>query len=247
MYIKRKRKEDNFTRLPNEMLRDDRISWKARGLLSYMLSMPDDWVFYDEELIKHSKKDGTTSLKSAIKELKEFGYFKREALRDEKGKMIKWVTYVDDNPIQFTENPPTGKPTNCETHSVDNQQLLTTNSLLTNKDTNIISVDKSTDANLVIEHYKKLKNLPQPRKITTDRIKSINARINDFGLDEVLKLLTKFNESKFVEMSKGKPFLTIDWIFSPKYFTRMSENKYFWEENKKVEIEDAFDWGRDLQ
>ena len=134
-FIRRKTKSDNFTILPNAMLQDDRLSWKARGLLSYMLSKPNDWVFYDSELVNHSKKDGMTSLRSAIKELKEFGYFKKEAIRDELGRVKQWVTYVDDEPIQNTENPQSGQPTFSENHNVDNQKLLSTD-LLPSKNNN---------------------------------------------------------------------------------------------------------------
>jgi len=122
------------------MLRDERLSWKARGLLAYMLSMPDDWVFYESELVKHSAKDGITSLRSAMKELKHVGYVSKEALKGEDGKIMKWVTYVDEEPIHNTENLQSGKPTIKENHNVDNDTLLisinTNTDIINNNNTN---------------------------------------------------------------------------------------------------------------
>ncbi len=95
-------------------LQDKRLSWKAKGLHAYMLSMPNDWKFYDIELEKHAK-DGKDSLKTAIKELKDFGYMKRERKQNEKGK-IEWETLVFEQP--YTEKP------SMENPLMENPQLL---------------------------------------------------------------------------------------------------------------------------
>jgi uncharacterized phage protein (TIGR02220 family) len=108
------------------VLNDDRLSWKAKGLHAYMLSMPDDWVFYNEELAKHSS-DGIAVIKSSIKELKQNGYLVRKPMKDEKGKILSWETHVFECPeVDF---PPTGQPTDRETHLVENQPLLSNDSL----------------------------------------------------------------------------------------------------------------------
>jgi hypothetical protein len=48
------------------------MSWKARGILIYMLSLPDDWEVHLSEIAKHSEKDGRDSFASGIKELEVF-------------------------------------------------------------------------------------------------------------------------------------------------------------------------------
>ena len=53
MAIKRVKKEMNYTIINNTGLKDKSLSLKAKGLLAYMLSLPDDWIFYETELIKH--------------------------------------------------------------------------------------------------------------------------------------------------------------------------------------------------
>ncbi len=80
-------------------LHDDRLSWKAKGLLAYMLSMPNDWTFYNDELMKHSP-DGSSTFKAAMNELKEYGYVVRRKMKDKKGKFIGWETVVYEQPIE---------------------------------------------------------------------------------------------------------------------------------------------------
>ena len=86
-------KDKNYTTINNTGLKDKRLSWKAKGILAYILTLPDDWVFYREELSKHAK-DGLDSLRAGMKELKEYGYLKRFPVRDDNNKIIKWETII---------------------------------------------------------------------------------------------------------------------------------------------------------
>ncbi|XKK18141.1 DnaD domain protein [Bacillus sp. A17A.1] len=130
-------KSKNYTTINNTGLRDERLSWKAKGILAYILSLPDDWVFYMEEIATHAK-DKISSLYSGMKELKKYGYVKRFPIKDEKGKIIKWETIVYEVPQE--ENPHVEIPQMDIPH-IENQTLLSTNNLLsTNKqNTNIQS------------------------------------------------------------------------------------------------------------
>lgn len=64
-----------FTQIKNQALRDEELSWKARGILAYLTSLSSDWVVYKSEIMKHSidKKD---SFYSGWNELKQAGYIK---------------------------------------------------------------------------------------------------------------------------------------------------------------------------
>ncbi|MGE8057324.1 helix-turn-helix domain-containing protein, partial [Bacillus mycoides] len=90
-------KDKNYTTINNTGLRDERLTWKAKGILAYILSLPDDWVFYMEEVATHSK-DKLDSLKSGIKELKEHGYVKRYPVKNEKGKIARWEMIIYEVP-----------------------------------------------------------------------------------------------------------------------------------------------------
>lgn len=81
-----KDKNNPYVMINKSSLQDERLSWKAKGLLVYLLSLPDDWKIYETELINHAK-DGRDGTRSAIKELIDAGYITRERTRDEKGRL----------------------------------------------------------------------------------------------------------------------------------------------------------------
>ena len=64
---------------------DNRLSFKAKGILTYLLGKPDDWQVYQTEIEKHAS-DGKASVDSGIKELIEYGYMDRKQRRDDKGR-----------------------------------------------------------------------------------------------------------------------------------------------------------------
>ena len=103
--IKRKRAGDNFTILSNEFLRDENLSLKAKGLLAYILSLPDDWKIYFEEVANHHK-DSAKAARIAWKELEEQGYAKTTRVVDPENKQVKqWKKEVSD-----FKNPDYQKP-----------------------------------------------------------------------------------------------------------------------------------------
>lgn len=127
-------KDKNYTTINNTGLRDERLTWKAKGILAYILSLPDDWVFYMEEVATHSK-DKLDSLKSGIKELKEHGYVKRYPVKNEKGKITRWEMIIYEVPqgeYPLVENPQMEKPL-VDKPLVENPLLLSTKELSTNK------------------------------------------------------------------------------------------------------------------
>ena len=109
MGIFRVKKDRNnpYVMLNKHFLHDDNLSWKAKGILAYLLSKPDDWQIYEAEIIKHSK-DGRESVRSGIKELINNGYIKRTAIRGEKGRFCGYNYDVYEIPnVVLTE---VGKP-----------------------------------------------------------------------------------------------------------------------------------------
>ena len=84
MFRVSKDKDNPYVMINKEFLNDINLSLKAKGLLTYLLSLPDDWQIYESELVQHHK-DGRDSLKSAIKELMNNHYIKRSRIRDNEG------------------------------------------------------------------------------------------------------------------------------------------------------------------
>lgn len=101
MSIIRADKNKNYTVMSNYHLRDDRLTLKAKGLLSVILSLPDDWEYSVEGLISICR-ESETAVKSAMKELKNCGYMQIHKERNKMG-LFEYV-YV------FKENPEGGFP-----------------------------------------------------------------------------------------------------------------------------------------
>ena len=130
----REKKERDYTVINNTILKDTRISWKAKGLFCYLLSLPEDWNICMNDL-QNRAKDGIDGLKSAVKELKEYGYLIQKRNKDEKGRFLKTVYIIVENPQ--VENPQVENP-QVENPQVENPQLLNTNIQNTNlKNTDI--------------------------------------------------------------------------------------------------------------
>ena len=92
MAVFRIEKTQNYTVMSNHHLRNMDLSLKSKGLLSMMLSLPEDWNYTTRGLAKICK-EGTDSISSALKELERAGYIVRNRLRDSKGKIVD-VEYV---------------------------------------------------------------------------------------------------------------------------------------------------------
>lgn len=74
----------DFTVLPNNLLRDNTLSWGATGLLAYLMHLPDNFQLYLSYLSKQ-KRDGRDATRARIKELEVVGYLKIYRERDGRG------------------------------------------------------------------------------------------------------------------------------------------------------------------
>lgn len=105
-------KTANYTVMSNTHLKDRRLSFKAKGLLSVILSLPPDWDYTVTGLAVIAA-DGVDSVKTAVKELEKYGYIVRKQLRDELGRMARNEYRVyespDDNPDFVSEEQKTAE------------------------------------------------------------------------------------------------------------------------------------------
>lgn len=74
------KKENPYVIIDKTGVSDTRLSWKARGLLCYLLSKPDGWKLNVEHLANHGP-DGERATRSGLKELERFGYLPAEPIR----------------------------------------------------------------------------------------------------------------------------------------------------------------------
>lgn len=94
MTVFRIEKTRDYTVMSNHHLKDRTLTLKSKGLLSMMLSLPDEWNYTTRGLAAICR-EGVDSIGAALKELETHGYIRRTQLRDEKGKITD-VQYVMD-------------------------------------------------------------------------------------------------------------------------------------------------------
>tara|TARA_R100000654_G_scaffold14456_1_gene31116 strand:- start:15604 stop:16245 length:642 start_codon:yes stop_codon:yes gene_type:complete len=139
------KKKTDYTVISNVFLRDERLSLKSKGLLAYVLSLPNDWVLYVSELANHHK-DGISAIYSAFKELTELGYVRRKRERIE-GKLGGIDYIISETPILENLNV---ENLNQENLNKENQQLLNTN----NNKVNTIQSNYILEWNRIAEEIK---------------------------------------------------------------------------------------------
>lgn len=100
-------------------LNDENLSWKAKGLLAYLLSKPDDWQIYVKDLIKRST-DGRDSVVSGLKELEDNGYLSRQQIRGGNGKFGQMEYIVYEQPLTVNGISVSGKTVNGKPASTNN-------------------------------------------------------------------------------------------------------------------------------
>lgn len=88
-------KRDNpYVMLDKEFLSNDNLSWKAKGLLAYLLSKPDNWRIAEADLVRRSQ-DGRDAVRAGLRELETNGYLIRHRVREPGGKFahVEFVVY----------------------------------------------------------------------------------------------------------------------------------------------------------
>ena len=97
--------------MSNHHLRNKELTLKAKGLLSQMLSLPENWD-YTLAGLSHINKESIDAIRTAVLELEKAGYIERAQGRDEKGKMTAITYTIYEQPQSpVLENPTSNKPT----------------------------------------------------------------------------------------------------------------------------------------
>lgn len=120
-------KTRDYTVMSNHHLRNKALSLKSKGLLSMMLSLPEDWNYTTRGLSKICK-EGTDSIGSALKELEQAGYIVRNRLRDSKGKITDVEYFIYETPHNrgpdtSDKSPPYTVDPDTENPDMDNPGL----------------------------------------------------------------------------------------------------------------------------
>lgn len=101
--IRRIKKERAFAQISNELINNNQLSYKALGILTYILSKPDDWEVYNSDLIREGI-DGKESIRTGLLELKEKKYIQRYRVFNKRtGSVHHWETLVSETPFADEE------------------------------------------------------------------------------------------------------------------------------------------------
>lgn len=132
MAILRNETQKQYTNVDSRIFRDMNLKIKDRGLLTTLLSLPDNWEFSVMGLSK-ILPDGYNTIQNSLNRLETFGYLKRKKLKDERGRFydVEWQVY--ETPIQITEkvvfpyseNPQSDCPSTVTPHTGKQRQSIT--------------------------------------------------------------------------------------------------------------------------
>jgi len=225
--IRVKRKRNPYVQIDKTPLLDKQLSWKARGLMAFLMTKPDDWSVYVADLVKQSDRDGKESVQSGLKELQQVGYVLKLRSKGENGRFDGWETIVfetledrkaweDANPSYSpktgkpvvgetpkAEKPTTGKPYDGKTengkpsHLVINEDQLINDSLVINEETKEPSHFSLSDA-----------SLPEPEVAETLTTRPVNqedsSAPSNTGLETKSSAAANFSEKEKVELTHAQ-------------------------------------------
>ena len=101
MAVFRIEKTRDYTVMANHHLKNRNLSLKAKGLLSVMLSLPDNWD-YTLKGLSLINREGIDAIREAVRELERAGYILRSRSRDEQGR-LRGTEYVIYERPQFLQ------------------------------------------------------------------------------------------------------------------------------------------------
>ncbi|MBF0230480.1 MAG: hypothetical protein HQK63_13000 [Desulfamplus sp.] len=204
--IIRTEKTGNFSIVSNSPFTSNQLSWKAKGILIYLLTKPNDWNLIINDLVNHSK-DGKTSTLSGIDELIQAGYIVKQEQKIIDGKFSKVVYTVSENPL------------------TENQPLLNTNII----NTNIINTNRENTEYYNIADFGSNSNITDScESVESEKDNQLHLKNNNKKLDTVE---TPFIQENFNQVESVKTAGAVYITRKGKKLTgkRLDSFNEFWE------------------
>lgn len=232
-----------FTITNNQLIRDDRLSWKARGIFTYLWSMSDGWDFRVNEVSGHAK-DGRDSLRAGLKELEEYGYLKRHYKQNNGGKLDGYEWILNDSPatgksaensIESNDIPATGKPGDRDNRQPENPPLSNNNLRSINvssnkgKESSIRTPYPLTGGDVLTSKTKEIISYLNQQAGTSYRASSkatqrfVHARLNEnYTVDDCKKVID-IKVASWKDDPKMRKYLRPQTLFSNKFEGYLNE------------------------
>lgn len=234
MAVIRVNKTKNYTVMSNFHLKDKRLSLKAKGLLSIMLSLSDEWSYSVAGLVAICIEN-ETAINSTLKELKNCGYLvvtKKMPNETESGRIeYEYNIYEQPLEIQQTEKQDIVKQgvenLGVENQGAENQGQLNTKVVNTEKlntDDKLPKIDYlrvTTMYNTICKSYPHLKSLSDARK------KAIKARLNTYTYEDFKTLFEKAEASDFLKGKNDRNWsANFDWLTKDANMAKVLDGNY---------------------
>ena len=192
MAVYRVNKNRSYTVMANYHLRDKKLSLKAVGLLSKMLSFNDGWQFSTKGLSMICK-EGPDAVLAALRELEDHGYLVRHRQRDSKGRMSNTVFEIYEQPQPVSphrENPDVDNPDMDNPHMEnphgENPAQLNTNQVINNQRNNNLNNYQSIN----LDGMDRMDEREQYRELIRDNLEiDILSKDRRYDLDRINELV----------------------------------------------------------
>lgn len=133
------KRENPYVQIDKRALEDNRLSWRAKGILAYLLSKPSGWKVNVKD-IWNNGAEGRNAVQDCLVELQKIGYAELKTVTGEHGKLMGSQWIITEEPkggfSEATDKPKTGKPTNRKSGSrvYSNNEEDSNNELTTTKE-----------------------------------------------------------------------------------------------------------------
>ncbi len=221
MAVFRVNKTTDYTVMSNSHLKNNQMSLKAKGLLSLMLSLPDDWDYSINGLVALSN-DKRTAVMSALEELKKNEYVVIDKKRNDKGQFENVYNIFEEQQtnrcrLSDAENPM--RKTRCGLSDAENQQQLNTNKSNTKE---LNTKQSNTEQYKYIVEYLNQKASTNYRSTIVKTKSLIDARLNEgFTIADFEKVIdNKVAEWKGSDYEK---YLRPETLFSNKFESYLNQ------------------------
>ena len=204
-------KTENYTIIANTHLKERKMSLKSKGLLTLMLSLPDDWNYSLKGLVSLCS-ESESAIKSSLQELKKFGYLRIQKIAPKKGSgKFEYIYEIFESPLKKEERQRVNK-------KVENLQL-------ENQPDENVTIENLKVENQPVENLQ-LENQPDILSTKQSRTKELNTKEKNKKENVTEKLL---NYIETLEIDSEKKEIFKEWVEYKK-----SKNQY--KNTKSIDI-----------
>lgn len=224
--IRKAKKEKNYTVVPNHVLHSKDLSWKAKGLMCYLLSLSEDWEVYKKDLANRSK-DGYDSMIAGWKELEDAGFI--ETIKIKVGSLFDGYEYIiHETPVRDfpeTEIPETVDP-RLLSNSIEKVTLEEIDSKLSNAElpssTTAVVTSASDRCLLFLKKFNEIRivnDKPSKFRINTQLIGKLKQRLKNYSPEEILSALSAAMKDEY-HIKTNFQYVTPEYILRPNILDR---------------------------